>query len=112
MGELREVEAMTTTLRTPDYAICQQGYPMTGDEIEAIWNRMPGGHEGFCKQWGYVQFARKLLETVEKPVSDLQPLKAELRWCLENASGPRTEATLRWAIEVLEEMGQTTEEQR
>lgn len=57
MGELREVEAMTTTLRTPDYAI-----------------------------------------------RDTQQLKAELRWCLENASGPRTEATLRWAIEVLEEI--------
>jgi len=37
-------------------------------------------------------------------MKDLDQLKAELRWCLENASGPRTEATLRWAIEVLEEI--------
>lgn len=88
------------------------GEDMTDDQITAIWNSMPGGHAGFYKEWGYQQFARKLLEAVEKPAPDLQPLKAELRWCIDHASGPRTESTLRWALEIVEAMEQTTEEQR
>ncbi|MFM0503891.1 hypothetical protein [Paraburkholderia caffeinilytica] len=37
-------------------------------------------------------------------MKDLDQLKAELRWCIEHASGPRTESTLRWALEMLEEI--------
>lgn len=35
---------------------------MTNDEIEAIWNSMPGGYDGFCKTWGFIQFAHRILE--------------------------------------------------
>ncbi|QGZ66410.1 hypothetical protein [Paraburkholderia acidisoli] len=35
---------------------------MTNDEIAAIWNGMPGGYDGFCKTWGFIQFARRILE--------------------------------------------------
>lgn len=36
---------------------------------------------------------------------DLAELKAELKWCLENGNrGPRTEAALLWALELVEEM--------
>jgi len=45
------------------------------------------------------------LRTPDYAISDTQQLKEELRWCLSNGMhGPRTEATLRWAIEVLEEI--------
>lgn len=38
-------------------------------------------------------------------MTDIDQLKAELRWCIENGShGPRTEAALRWALETLEAM--------
>jgi hypothetical protein len=90
---------MTETLRTNHYAIRDT---MTNNEITAIWESMPGK---FMVDWGYQQFAHKLLEAVERPVPDLQPLKAELRFCVENGTyGPRTGATLRWAMETLEEI--------
>ena len=44
-------------------------------------------------------------------MKDLAELKQELRWCLANAPGPRTEAALQWVLDTLEEMEQTTEEQ-
>lgn len=76
---------------------------MTDDEITAIWNGMPGGHAGFLIDWGYLTFARKLLETAERPAPELQPLKEELRFCVDNGQfGPRTGAALRWAIEAIE----------
>lgn len=38
-------------------------------------------------------------------MTDLQELKAELQWCLEHGNrGPRTEAALLWALEVVNEM--------
>ncbi|MBP6708008.1 MAG: hypothetical protein KA223_02510 [Candidatus Accumulibacter sp.] len=35
---------------------------MTDEQIDAIFNAMPGGPAGFCKEWGPRQFARELLE--------------------------------------------------
>jgi hypothetical protein len=38
-------------------------------------------------------------------MKDLDVLKAELQWCLNNSNrGPRTEAALRWALELIEEL--------
>jgi hypothetical protein len=85
MGELREVEAMSN------------------EEITAIWEAMPGGYAGFLKDWGYLQFARKLIEATEKATPEIEPLNNELRFCIENGTyGPRTGAALRWALEALE----------
>ncbi|SDH11638.1 hypothetical protein SAMN05216466_107156 [Paraburkholderia phenazinium] len=81
---------------------------MTNNEITAIWESIPGK---FMVDFGYQQFAHRLLEAVEIRTSDIKPLAAELRWCLANAPGPRTEAALQWALDTLEEMEQTTEEQ-
>ncbi|HSC06121.1 MAG TPA: hypothetical protein VLD59_04785 [Steroidobacteraceae bacterium] len=35
---------------------------MTDEQIDAVFNAMPGGALGFCKDWGYRQFARALLD--------------------------------------------------
>jgi hypothetical protein len=74
---------------------------MTDDQITAIWDGMPGK---FMVEWGYQQFARKVLEAVERPTPDLVPLKTELRWCLENGMyGQRTGLALQWALDLLNE---------
>ncbi|HEX7909948.1 MAG TPA: hypothetical protein VF534_17910 [Paraburkholderia sp.] len=86
---------------------------MTDNQITAIWDGMPGGFSGFCVHWGYQQFARKILEAVGKPAPDTEPVKDELRWCIDNGMyGPRTEAALMWALEVIEAAEQTSEEGR
>jgi hypothetical protein len=36
--------------------------------ISELWNGMPGGHGGFCKQWGYYQFAQAVEDEVRKSV--------------------------------------------
>lgn len=41
---------------------------------------------------------------------DLTALKAELQWSLENCDGPRTEATLLWAIELVENLQREQQE--
>jgi hypothetical protein len=33
---------------------------LTPERISELWNGMPGGHAGFLKQWGYMQFARAI----------------------------------------------------
>jgi len=44
-------------------------------------------------------------------MKDLEELKAELKWCVEHGNrGPRTEAALLWAIEVIEELEEKREE--
>lgn len=35
---------------------------MNDDDIDAVFNAMPGGPSGFCGSWGYRQFAHALLE--------------------------------------------------
>jgi hypothetical protein len=37
---------------------------VTDEQIQAVWQSMPGGPEGFRKQWGFMQFARAILELV------------------------------------------------
>jgi hypothetical protein len=45
------------------------------------------------------------LRTNQHAIRDTEPLKTELRWAIDNGMhGPRTEATLRWALETLEEI--------
>lgn len=40
-----------------------------------------------------------------KPLAELAELKAELQWCLEHGNrGPRTEAALLWALELVAEL--------
>jgi hypothetical protein len=34
---------------------------LTEIQISEVWNAMPGGHGGWLKQWGYLQFARAIL---------------------------------------------------
>lgn len=36
--------------------------PLTDDQIEVIFNSMPGGPRGFCIEWGYIQFAKAIME--------------------------------------------------
>lgn len=35
---------------------------MTDEQIDAVFNAMPGGVDGWLKEWGYRQFARALLK--------------------------------------------------
>ena len=35
---------------------------MTDQQIDAIFDNMPGGVQGFCRDYGYRQFARAVLE--------------------------------------------------
>lgn len=37
---------------------------LTPERISDLWNGMPGGHDGFCKQWGYQQFAEAVEDEV------------------------------------------------
>ncbi|MFM0405311.1 hypothetical protein [Paraburkholderia dipogonis] len=37
---------------------------LSAERIADLWNGMPGGHDGFCKQWGYQQFARAVEDEV------------------------------------------------
>lgn len=39
---------------------------LTDDEIDAIAESMPGGLDGFLKQWGWRQFARALLAKAQQ----------------------------------------------
>ena len=39
---------------------------MTDEQIDAIAGAMPGGVDGFCKGWGYRQFARAVLDAADK----------------------------------------------
>jgi hypothetical protein len=32
--------------------------------IEETWDAMPGGHDGFLKTWGFIQFGKRLIEKV------------------------------------------------
>lgn len=40
---------------------------VTDKQIVAVWQSMPGGPDGFLKQWGFIQFARAVLALVETP---------------------------------------------
>jgi hypothetical protein len=35
---------------------------ITDDQIDAVARSMPGGMDGFCKGWGWRQFAREVLK--------------------------------------------------
>jgi hypothetical protein len=37
---------------------------VTDEQIQAVWQSMPGGPDGFRKQWGFMQFARAVLDLV------------------------------------------------
>jgi hypothetical protein len=84
---------------------------MTDDEIIAIWESMPGGAKGFCRDWGYLQFARRLIGERSSNPEDLPSLKAELQWAASNNEDrPRTESAIRWALELVEELEEKQEE--
>jgi hypothetical protein len=38
---------------------------ITDKQIQAAWESMPGGPDGFRKQWGFNQFARAVLALLE-----------------------------------------------
>lgn len=40
------------------------GYVISDDDIDAVFNSMPDGPQGFCKTWGYRDFAKKLMALV------------------------------------------------
>lgn len=42
----------------------EQPARLTRDRISEIWEGMPGGFAGFCKQWGYQQFAQAIEDEV------------------------------------------------
>lgn len=37
------------------------GVGMTDEQIVEVWNSMPGGPDGWLKNFGFIQFARALL---------------------------------------------------
>lgn len=39
--------------------------PISDAQIIKVWEGMPGGADGFRKQWGYLQFARAILAESE-----------------------------------------------
>ena len=39
---------------------------LTPEQIDKVWNSMPGGAEGFLKGWGYQQFAVALQEALKE----------------------------------------------
>jgi len=57
---------------------------MTDAEIVSVWQGMPGGAEGWLKQFGYLQFARAVLAAAPaapaqaKPLPSTQPLIGKL----------------------------------
>lgn len=46
---------------SPAAPVAAQAQPSDAD-IEAVFERMPDGADGFLKKWGYIQFARALLD--------------------------------------------------
>ncbi|WP_063807072.1 hypothetical protein [Burkholderia ubonensis] len=54
-------EAGIAAILTARAEIPQAGVTLTDEQITEVWEGMPGGREGFRKQWGYWQFARALL---------------------------------------------------
>ncbi|WP_063893075.1 hypothetical protein [Burkholderia ubonensis] len=54
-------EAGIAAILTARAEIPQTGVTLTDEQITEVWEGMPGGREGFRKQWGYWQFARALL---------------------------------------------------
>lgn len=48
---------------------------LTEEQIDAVFDQMPGGAQGFLKSWGYRQFARSLLEAAATTVT--QPTQNE-----------------------------------
>ncbi|WP_175777455.1 hypothetical protein [Burkholderia anthina] len=58
----REAARKVLAVRAAQPAPASAPVGLTDDEITAVWNSMPGGFDGFLKSWGYIQFARALLE--------------------------------------------------
>lgn len=44
-----------------------EGRMPSDDEIDEVFNAMPGGFDGFFKSWGYRQFARAILAKYTHP---------------------------------------------
>lgn len=69
---------------------------MNDDQIDDVFNAMPGGVEGFCKTWGYRQFASAIMEAagrddeqqrerftfVQSMCRDAQEVGARYGWAL------------------------------
>jgi len=49
---------------------------MTDAEIVSVWQGMPGGAEGWLKQFGYLQFARAVLAAAPAAPAQAKPLPA------------------------------------
>lgn len=43
---------------------------VTDEQIDAVWNALPGGRDGFLKQWGYRTFARAILDLTSAAGTD------------------------------------------
>jgi len=50
---------------------------MTDEQIVAVWQSMPGGPDGWLKQFGYLQFARALLAAAPAAPAQAKPLPAD-----------------------------------
>ena len=50
---------------------------LTDDEIEATMNAMPGGVDGYLKEWGWLTFADAVQERLRLKNAPAAPLRAE-----------------------------------
>lgn len=71
---------------------------MTDEEIDAIFEAMPGGVQGFCRDYGYRQFARAVLDAAGiEPGEGWRELVEQLIACHEDRSCPAVD----WARAML-----------
>lgn len=74
---------------SPDSPGANEPMRLTPERVSELWNGMPGGHAGFLKQWGYMQFVRAV--------------EAEVRATLGAASPPSTDRPSELTAESLAE---------
>jgi hypothetical protein len=81
---------------------------MTDETIDDLFNTMPGGVQGFCREWGYRQFARQVIEfSIEESENRVRD---EMLSTLRDFIADRPDATALAALVVLSPCAQITKE--
>lgn len=61
---------------------------LTGEQIDAIAESMPGGMNGFMRGWGWRQFARAIEEAIQRP----PPTASAIAWAAYSRAFPEAMA--------------------